>query len=76
MASEACATGKPVYIYDLPGGSAKFAHFHRIMRDAGHTRAFTGAIQTGWGKRLDDMRATAHEVLARMQAKSHDKPAS
>jgi hypothetical protein len=70
MASEACATGKPVYVFDLPGGSAKFERFHRIMRDAGYTRPFTGALQDGWGKRLDDMSAAAHEVLRRMNAKS------
>jgi len=73
MASEACTTGKPVYVFDLPGGSAKFERFHRIMRDAGYTRPFTGALQDGWGKRLDDMSAAAHEVLRRMNAKLQGK---
>jgi hypothetical protein len=69
MASEACATGKPVYVYALPGGSAKFTHFHRIMRDAGHTRPFAGTLESSWGKRLDDVTAVAAEVLRRLDAR-------
>ncbi len=75
MASEACATGKPVYVFDLPGGSAKFERFHRIMRDTGYTRPFTGDLQEGWGKRLDDMSAAAGEVLRRLETKSKGVPA-
>lgn len=74
MASEACFTGKPVYVYDLPGGSVKFRRFHRIMREAGYTQPFTGTLQPGSGKRLDDMSAVAHEVLRRMEEKSTGKP--
>jgi uncharacterized protein len=74
MASEACYTGKPVYVYDLPGGSVKFRRFHRIMREAGYTRPFSGALLQGSGKRLDDMSAVAHEVLRRMAEKSTGKP--
>ena len=73
MATEACATGKPVYVFDLPGRSAKFTRFHRIMRDAGYTRPFTGALQPGWGKRLDDMSAAAQEIIRRMAAKSQGR---
>ncbi|MFX8871944.1 ELM1/GtrOC1 family putative glycosyltransferase, partial [Acinetobacter baumannii] len=28
MCGEACATGKPVYVFTPSGGSAKFARFH------------------------------------------------
>ena len=73
MATEACATGKPVYVFDLPGRSAKFTRFHRIMRDAGYTRPFTGMLQSGWGKRLDDMSAAAQEITRRMAAKSQGR---
>jgi hypothetical protein len=45
MISEAAATGKPVHILDLDGGSAKFARFHRLMRGAGITRPFAGKIE-------------------------------
>lgn len=74
MASEACYIGKPVYVYDLPGGSVKFGRFHRIMREAGYTHPFTGALLPGSGKRLDDMNAVAREVLRRMEAKSTGNP--
>ncbi len=50
MISEAAATGKPVHILDLDGGSAKFARFHAAMQDAGITRPFTGRIEV-WSYR-------------------------
>lgn len=40
MVSEACAAQKPVYVYDLPGGSAKFNAFHTAMRSSGAVRPF------------------------------------
>src|SRR5437879_737830 len=46
MVSEAAATGKPVHILDLDGGDAKFARFHKTMRDAGITRPFAGHIES------------------------------
>ena len=45
MISEAAATGKPVHILELDGGNAKFARFHRTMRNAGITRPFAGRIE-------------------------------
>ena len=44
MVSEAAATGKPVHILALEGGSAKFKAFHNDMREAGITRPFTGSL--------------------------------
>jgi hypothetical protein len=44
MVSEACATGKPVHVFMLPGGSAKFRRFHDSFRAAGFTRPFAGTI--------------------------------
>jgi hypothetical protein len=46
MVSEAAATGKPVHVVALEGGSAKFARFHRALEDAGITRPFRGAIES------------------------------
>ena len=46
MASEACATGKPVFTYDLPGGSEKFQAFHRSFQEKGYTRPFGGTLET------------------------------
>ncbi|MBL4740548.1 MAG: mitochondrial fission ELM1 family protein [Sneathiella sp.] len=42
MVCEACTTGKPVMVFDLPGGNKKFNHFHQTMRNLDHTRPFTG----------------------------------
>jgi len=38
MTGEACATGKPVYVFEPDGGSAKFIRFHDALRQYGATR--------------------------------------
>ncbi len=38
MTGEACASGKPVYVFKPSGGSAKFAWFHEALRQYGATR--------------------------------------
>ena len=55
MVSEACTTGKPVYVIDLPGGSAKFRRFHEAMRRDGMTRRFEGKIDAWTYPPLDDV---------------------
>jgi len=65
MVSEAAATGKPVYIAELEGGSAKFARFHQAMRDAGITRPFLGAIEAWHYAPPDDTRRAAAEIRRR-----------
>ena len=66
MVSEAAATGKPVYIVELEGGSPKFARFHQAMREAGMTRAFTGAIESWRYEPLDDTARAAAEIRRRV----------
>src|SRR3546814_20346197 len=44
MASEACATGKPVYIADIEPESGRLAAFHEGLRRTGHTRRFAGRV--------------------------------
>lgn len=44
MVSEACFTGKPVFVVKLDGGSRKFQAFHKDFEDAGFTRPFTGTL--------------------------------
>jgi mitochondrial fission protein ELM1 len=44
MAVEAAATGKPVYVIDLPGGDAKFTRLHADLERRGIARKFTGEI--------------------------------
>jgi mitochondrial fission protein ELM1 len=46
MVSEAVASGKPVQVFELKGGSAKFAFFHRSLRTKGLTSAFPGPLPT------------------------------
>jgi len=38
MVGEACATGKPVYVFEPEGGSGKRARFHEALRRHGATR--------------------------------------
>jgi len=38
MTGEACATGKPVYVFSPTGGSPKFVRFHEALRRYGATR--------------------------------------
>jgi len=65
MVSEAAATGKPVYVVELEGGSRKFARFHQAMRDAGITRPFAGAIETWRYPPPDDTARAAEEIRRR-----------
>ena len=66
LASEACTTGKPVYVVDLPGGSDKFRRFHQALRDDGMTRPFAGVIEDWHSPPLNDMGAVAARVREMM----------
>ncbi len=68
MVSEACFTGKPVYVVDLAGGSKKFLRFHDTMRRGGYTRPFTGKLEHWRYPPLDDVGDVARQVLARLDA--------
>jgi len=67
MVSEACATGKPVYVIGLDGGSAKFARFHEHLRAAGITRPFDGDLDTWTYPPMDDTARVAAEVMRRLE---------
>jgi len=45
MVCEACATGKPVHVFMLEGGSTKFRHFHESFAASGLTRPFRDRIE-------------------------------
>ena len=66
MTSEACSTGKPVYVVELAGGSGKFRRFHQSLRDDGITRPFTGALDRWQYTPPDDTAMVAAEVRTRM----------
>ena len=67
MVSEACSTGKPVLIAELPGGSAKFDAFHRGLRDDGITRRFEGRLEQWSYPPLDDTARVATEIWRRLR---------
>ncbi len=48
MACDAAVTGKPVHIFPLSGGSAKFDRFHQTLMARGISRPFKGRIEQ-WG---------------------------
>ncbi|NTU76909.1 MAG: hypothetical protein HGA90_03730, partial [Alphaproteobacteria bacterium] len=60
--SEACSTGKPVQVIDLPGGSDKFRRFHQALRDDGMTRSFAGVLESWTYPPLNDMELVAARI--------------
>jgi mitochondrial fission protein ELM1 len=66
MVTEATATGKPVHVIPLAGGSRKFRAFHRQMRAAGITRPFTGALEEWRYQPPNDTALAAAEIRRRL----------
>ena len=62
MVSEACATGKPVHVFQLDGGSRKFTRFHAVLEAHGMTRPFTGRLERWTYVPPDDMARAAAAV--------------
>jgi mitochondrial fission protein ELM1 len=68
MTGEACATGRPVYVFEPSGGSAKFRRFHDALRRHGATRLITerlGRIEPWTYAPLDSARTIAAEIEQR-----------
>ena len=70
MVCEAATTGKPVYVVELAGGSAKFARFHRALRQAGATRPFAGRLEHWSYPPLRDTETAAAEIRRRLTARA------
>ena len=66
MVSEACATGKPVYVY-LPSGRghAKITRFHQELFKAGAARLYEGSVEEFAYEPVDATPLLAREVAAR-----------
>jgi mitochondrial fission protein ELM1 len=64
MACEAAVTGKPVHIFPLAGGSAKFRKFHESLEARGIARPFTGKIEQWRYEPLDETGRAAKRVRA------------
>lgn len=62
MVTEACATGKPVHVIPLQGGSDKFRRFHAAMAATGATRPFTGQLEQWSYPPINDMPRAAERV--------------
>ena len=73
MAGEACATGKPVYIFMPEGGRAKFHAFHHALEQTGATRLLPERLEALDTWRYDPIHSAgriAAEIIrrARMRA--------
>ncbi|HEY9147010.1 MAG TPA: ELM1/GtrOC1 family putative glycosyltransferase, partial [Thiobacillus sp.] len=66
MVSEACTTGKPVFVVELEGGNRKFRLFHEAMRARGYTRPFAGKLESWRYPALDDVGRVAQEIRNRL----------
>ncbi|WP_296814430.1 mitochondrial fission ELM1 family protein [Brevundimonas sp.] len=66
MATEAGATGKPVHVLSLEGGSAKFDALHAELEQRGVSRRFDGRLTTWTYPALNETEAAAREILRRM----------
>jgi hypothetical protein len=68
MTGEACATGRPVYVFEPTGGSAKFRRFHEALRSHGATRTLPERVEVleNWSyEPLDSATAIAAEAERR-----------
>jgi mitochondrial fission protein ELM1 len=73
MTGEACATGRPVYVFEPDGGSAKFTRFHNALRRYGATRPLPVCFDRleGWRyEPLDSAVLIAREIERRWLARS------
>ena len=62
MTCDAAVTGKPVHIFPLPGGSAKFDRFHQTLMARGISRPFKGRIEQWDYAPLDETGRAAKRI--------------
>jgi len=65
LATDAAATGQPVYVLPMPGHSPKLARFHAELRRRGISRPFDARLETWDYPRLAETDRAAAEVLRR-----------
>ena len=74
MTGEACATGKPVYVFEPSPGSAKFRRFHSVLVACGATRPLPSTLSElpAWDYTpLDSAAKIAFEIEQRWLRRSH-----
>ncbi|KAL1345604.1 hypothetical protein HN51_019341 [Arachis hypogaea] len=72
MISEACSTGKPVYVIGAERCKWKFTEFHKLLREKGVVRPFTGSedISESWSyPPLNDTADAAKKVRESLAAR-------
>ncbi len=69
MVTEATATGKPVYLIPLIGGSAKTNRFRQPLEADGIVRLFAGTIEHWTYPIVDDMESVAQAVRQRIASR-------
>ncbi|MGE3770925.1 MAG: mitochondrial fission ELM1 family protein [Bdellovibrionales bacterium] len=69
MISEAAVTGKPIFVIDLPGGSAKFDRFYNGLKDRNIIRTFDGTLADWTYEPIYETQRIARIVKERMQGK-------
>lgn len=77
MTGEACASGRPVYVFFPSGGSAKFSRFHDELARHGATRPLPPALNTleSWDyEALNSADTIASEIERRWSARSRMIP--
>lgn len=67
MISDACTTGKPVYMIDLDGGSKRITALHDNLIKAGILRRFTGSLEPYTYEPLNDAQMIANEIRTCIQ---------
>ncbi len=66
MITESCATGKPVHVFMLEGGNARFRRFHDAFAAAGYTRPFAGRLESWSYPPLLETARVAMEIRRRL----------
>lgn len=69
MATEAASTGKPVFILQMDGESAKFRRFHEDLERRGAARPYGGALHRWSYEPLAETERAADEIVRRLDAK-------
>ena len=62
MLSEACTTGKPVYMIPLEGGHPRIDKLHENLKQSGCLRDFDGNLEGWLYEPLNDADLIAHEI--------------
>ena len=69
MISEACTTGKPVYMIELSGGSGRFHRFYDQLRQDNRIRPLGERLETWYYPPLNDTERVSQAVCKKISAR-------